>query len=126
MGGEFWVIVGSLAAVAALPIGVLQLGRTQRNGHSAAAPDPPSNPRESVRAKVGLAGSTVRPANGLQGYWPFDGSEAMDWSGNGHDLALSGGAGYVTGCLGRALQVDGADGCASAAGAVVQTDASFT
>ena len=126
MGGEFWVIVGSLAAVAALPIGVLQLRRTQRNGHSAAAPDPPSKTRESVRAKVGLAGSTVRPANGLQGYWPFDGSEAMDWSGNGHDLALSGGAGYVTGCLGRALQVDGADGCASAAGVVVQTDASFT
>ncbi|MCH7921328.1 MAG: LamG domain-containing protein, partial [Planctomycetes bacterium] len=50
--------------------------------------------------------------DGLVAYWPFDegeGTTAFDASGNGNDAALEGGAEWVEGQLGSALQFNGAD-----------------
>ena len=63
---------------------------------------------------------------GMTGYWPFDGSNGLDSSGNFNDLTLSGGAGYAAGRQGGALSVSGSGACASSARPVVRTDSSFT
>ncbi|MCH8194126.1 MAG: LamG domain-containing protein, partial [Planctomycetes bacterium] len=51
--------------------------------------------------------------DGLVAYWPFDegeGTTAFDASGNGNDAALEGGADWVEGQLGSALQFNGSNG----------------
>jgi hypothetical protein len=47
--------------------------------------------------------------NGVLGYWTFNGT-AVDASGNGNGLSLSGGASYGPGQYGQALSLDGALG----------------
>lgn len=65
-------------------------------------------------------------ANGLVGYWPFDGSTSYDNSGNFQDGVLSGGAGYTAGKQGGAISLNGTTACVSSQRPVVRTDGSFT
>ena len=45
------------------------------------------------------------PEDGLVGYWNFDHADAADASGRGHDGRLRGGASFVTGVRGQAVQL---------------------
>ena len=65
-------------------------------------------------------------ANGLVGYWPFDGSTSYDNSGNFQDGVLNGGAGYTAGKQGGAISLNGTTACVSSQRPVVRTDGSFT
>jgi hypothetical protein len=54
----------------------------------------------------------IDQAQGLVGYWPFDegsGTIAKDYSGNGNDGTIYGGATWTTGKVGGALSFDGVD-----------------
>jgi hypothetical protein len=68
-----------------------------------------------------------RSPNGLTGYWPFDGGNALDASGSFGDGTLAGGATVVAGGkLGGAVSLDGATAVVTSPRPVVRTDAGFT
>jgi hypothetical protein len=74
-----------------------------------------------------LALLTLRYApNGLTGYWPFDGGNALDASGNAGDGTLSGGAVLAAGKLGGAVSLNGGGAFVATPRPVVRTDNSFT
>ena len=70
----------------------------------AATPAPVEKYPGAVAPAAGAAIPPV-PADGLMGYWNFDHADAADASGRGHDGRLRGGARYVSGIHGQAVQL---------------------
>jgi hypothetical protein len=64
--------------------------------------------------------------NGLTGYWPFDGGNALDAAGASGDGTLAGGASLGAGKLGGAVSLNGTTASVRTPRAAVRTDASFT
>ncbi|RSM87388.1 LamG domain-containing protein [Kibdelosporangium aridum] len=62
----------------------------------------------------------------LHGYWRFDDGTAQDHSWRANPTTLSGTTGLTTGVIGKALQLDGATGAATAQWAGTPTHDSFT
>ena len=70
----------------------------------AATPAPVEKYPGAVAPAAGAAIPPV-PADGLMGYWNFDHADAADASGRGHDGRVRGGARFVSGIHGQAVQL---------------------
>ncbi len=82
----------------------LKTSLVQTKPTPAATPAPPEKYPGAVAPAVGAVIPPV-PEDGLVGYWNFDHADAADASGRGHHGRLRGGARFVTGVRGQAVQL---------------------